>query len=300
MVLLEYGAKGVLVPALVLAAVAVFCAVLILTGNAHLGILVISSLGLIALGFLSSSLSSRRKTNNLTEQLFQSQKLAALGEIAAGVAHEINNPLAVIGQEAELMLYHVRNEELSRDELKEGLVEIVSQVERCGGITGKMLEFARKPERVSQGVDLNELVEGVVKLVQMEATRKDVKITRNYHLGGMMVKVDAPLLRQVVLNILNNALQAVGDKGRIIIATRLSGSLAEVVVSDNGPGFPKEVGENLFTPFYTTKAPGEGTGLGLSISLRVMDEIGGTIRAESSKGKGATFIISFPARTGEL
>ena len=236
---------------------------------------------------------------HLDKQLLQSQKLASIGELSSGIAHEINNPLAVIGQEVEWMRHIMKGEGISRgeglEELGDSLREIGQQVERCKEITHKLLDFARKKEPLIQGVDINRLVEDMAKLVEREAVLKDIRIVRDYQSDLPMVQTDAPLVRQVVLNLLNNARQAVGKDGVVTVATRLTDDHdVKLIVRDTGCGIPKENVGKIFDPFFTTKAPGEGTGLGLSICHGIIRRLGGSISVESEVGKGAVFTIVLP------
>lgn len=235
----------------------------------------------------------------LDEQLIQSQKLASIGELSAGVAHEINNPLAIIAQEAEWM-QHLIKADAFRDfketsELNESLWAVVQQVERSREITHKLLNFARKVEPVIQGANINGLVEDMARLVEKEATLSNIKIIRRYQESLPLLNTDPPRVRQVVLNLLTNAIQAIQQRGTIIITTRqTSGDSVEIVVEDSGIGIPKENLQKVFDPFFTTKPPGEGTGLGLSICHGIVEKLGGRISVTSEVGKGTTFNVLLP------
>ena len=236
---------------------------------------------------------------HLDQQLIQSQKLAAIGELSSGIAHEINNPLAIMGQETEWIKHLLKDDHLEApgapEELRDSLREIVCQVDRCKEITHKLLDFARKKEPLIQGADVNRLIEDMARLVEKEAAQKNIKIIRAYQKNLPRVQTDPPLLRQVVLNILNNAAYAIGKDGAITIATRQSGeSLVELAFSDTGCGIPKEQLDKIFDPFFTTKPPGKGTGLGLSISHSIVVKLGGRITVASEVGKGTTFTIHLP------
>lgn len=235
----------------------------------------------------------------LDQQLIQSQKLASIGELSSGIAHEINNPLAVIGQEVE-WIRHIMGEAAgtmgpAEAELQDSLREIGRQVERCGEITHKLLDFARKQEPLMQRVDINRLVEDMARLVEREARLHNIRIERDYAEGLPEANTDAPLLRQVVLNILNNATHAIEKDGVITVRTRKRGeSGIDIQVSDTGCGIPPEHLDKIFDPFFTTKAPGKGTGLGLSICHGIMQRLGGNISLESQVGEGTTFTIQLP------
>jgi two-component system NtrC family sensor kinase len=235
----------------------------------------------------------------LDQQLIQSQKLASIGELSSGIAHEINNPLAIMGQEVEWIRHLVEEAEgklgPGEAELKDSLQEIGRQVERCREITHKLLDFARKKEPLIQSVDINRLVEDMARLVEREASLHNIRLERHYSEDMPQAHTDAPLLRQVVLNILNNATHAIQKDGTITIRTREKrGGGVEIQVSDTGSGIPKEYLDKVFDPFFTTKPPGQGTGLGLSICHGIMDRLGGRISLESEEGKGTTFTVHLP------
>lgn len=239
------------------------------------------------------------------EQLFQAQKLALLGELAAGVAHEINNPMMIIGQEAEIIGMLLARADLAGTpqarELRESAEQIKQQVSRCGSITQGMLQAARKRDAVYQPVDINRLVEDMAVLVEREAAMAGVSMVRMYSERLPPVATDGPSLRQVVLNLLANAAQAVKGGGKIFITTALREDTVLIEIRDTGPGIAPEHMDKLFSPFFTTKPAGQGTGLGLSISLRIINELGGTITVASEPGKGAAFTVSLPLerRPGE-
>jgi signal transduction histidine kinase len=243
---------------------------------------------------------ARAENARLSQQLFQTQKISAIGEISTGIAHEINNPLNIILQEAELARVDLADKMASElgsgvaREVDESLDVIIQQVRRCSDITHKLLDLARKRQPVTQDADVNRLVLDMLNLVERDIGVRDVRIHRDFGEDIPTVLTDPPLLRQVLLNLLNNAMQAVGERGEIRISTRYEDGLACVRVGDSGPGIPKGDEERVFHPFYTTKAPGEGTGLGLSVSLRIMEQLGGTIEASSPPGGGAVFTVRIP------
>lgn len=230
------------------------------------------------------------------EQLLQSQKLAAVGELAAGLAHEINNPLAIIRQEAEWLLFLCRQSDpLDMTEAITGLRQILKQVDRSREITTNLLNFARRQKPVAQAVNLNRLVEDMVRLVAKEAQQRHITIITELAPDMPLLSTDAPLLRQVVLNLLNNAMQAINRDGTITIRTQLLGAnQVSLTISDTGCGIPKDHLPRIFDPFFTTKPSGQGTGLGLSICHGIIDRLGGTIAVASEVGKGSTFAITLP------
>jgi len=242
----------------------------------------------------------------LDERLLQSQKLAAIGELSAGIAHEINNPLAIIRQEAEWM-QHLLKKLAGRElqemaELQGSVRQIVEQVDRCTEITRNLLDFARKRDPVIQAVEINRLIESMVMLVEKEGKHNNIGIVREYDPHLPVIYSDAPQLRQVVLNFLTNAAHAIGKNGTVTIITRLRDpESVDIVIRDTGCGIPAENLKKIFDPFFTTKPPGQGTGLGLSICHGIIQRLGGSIKVKSQVGRGTEFTITLPlSRESEL
>jgi len=235
----------------------------------------------------------------LDERLLQSQKLAAIGELSAGIAHEINNPLAIIRQEAEWMQHVLKKlgggDGKAAEELQGSVHQIVQQVERCTEITRNLLDFARKRDPVIQAVAVNRIIENMTMLVEKEARHKNITIVRHYDETLPAIYSDAPQLRQVILNFLTNATYAIGKDGVVTITTRLAGDDAvDIVISDTGCGIPATQLRKIFDPFFTTKPPGQGTGLGLSICHGIIQRLGGRVTVESQVGQGTAFTITLP------
>jgi signal transduction histidine kinase len=232
------------------------------------------------------------------DQLIQSQRVLALGELSTGIAHEINNPLNIILQEAELMRYNLASdpEPETLEEIRASLDVIYAQVSRCSDITHKLLDLARNRKPVSQPADINRLVEDMLELVERESGPRHILIHRRLAPDLPTVISDPPLLRQVFLNLLINAVQAVDRDGDIFITTFREGDMACTEIRDTGPGISEEHRERIFNPFFTTKAPGQGTGLGLSVSLRIINELSGDIQVASVPGKGAAFTVRIPIK----
>jgi two-component system, NtrC family, sensor kinase len=235
----------------------------------------------------------------LDERLVQSQKLAAIGELSAGIAHEINNPLAIIRQEAEWMQLLLKKfgggdyQEL--EEFQGSVHQIVLQVDRCMKITRNLLDFARKRDPVIQAVEVNRVIDNMTMLVEKEARKNNITIVRHYDQTLPVIYSDAPQLRQVILNFLTNATYAIGKDGVVTITTRLAGNDAvDIVISDTGCGIPEENMPKIFDPFFTTKPPGQGTGLGLSICHGIILRLGGRITVASQEGQGTEFTITLP------
>lgn len=218
-------------------------------------------------------------------------------ELSAGIAHEINTPLNIILQEAEIIRITLgaASPEDVFAEINDSVDEILIQVQQCSDITHKLLEMARNRLPVTQRVEVGKLISDLLLLVEEDVAGKKIRIVHNIPELQLHAYTDPPLLRQVFLNLLKNAVQAVGCKGEIIISSRSEGEQVIVTVADNGPGIAKENMPHIFTPFFTTKSPGEGTGMGLAVSLRIINQLGGTINVESAVGKGTVFSVAIPA-----
>lgn len=231
------------------------------------------------------------------ESLIRSQKLATIGTLASGIAHEINNPLAIIDQEAQLMegvLERVSQkiDPEVQNELRESLTAIRDYVRRCAHVTHRLLQMARRDKPILQCIDMNELVEDVVKTVERLVSNKKISFVRNYDLNLSSVKTDPPLVRQILINLINNAVHAVGFGGEIVISTgQTHNGRVFFSVSDNGPGISEELQEKIFEPFFTTKKEEEGTGIGLALCQVLVERLGGAIELKSMPGKGTTFTV---------
>jgi PAS domain S-box-containing protein len=237
--------------------------------------------------------------NRLEEQLQRSRRLAAIGELSAGVAHEINNPLAVIAEEAgwlqDLMKSRHLEDLAELADFKDSLREILQQARRCREITHNLLRFGRQPQASVQEVDLEGLIEEVIRQKEREAEGNRVIIIREFAGGLPPIPSDPILLRQVFLNFLGNALDAIPGNGKITITTDfLPNQGVAVQINDTGCGIPPENLTKIFDPFFTTKSPGKGTGLGLSLSHTILEKLGGRVSVKSQVGRGTTFSIQLP------
>ncbi len=239
------------------------------------------------------------------EVLMQSSKMAALGKMAAGVAHEINNPLQVISEKAGWMCDLLAQEDVKAspnfEEFEDCVKKIERQVERCRHITHRMLRFGRRMDPTFEVTDINHILRETLTFLENEAYHRDIEISTSYDEDLPVVTTDASQLQQVMLNIIDNAIDAVGDGGKITLRTGVTngagGKVGFVEISDNGPGIPKDVLKKIFDPLFTTKAVNQGTGLGLSISHSIMEKLGGRITVDSELGRGTTFTISLPLGT---
>ena len=275
----------------------------------------LSGLVMVALAILSffttRDLLDRASTNDqpkpiLDEQLLQTQRLASIGQLSAGIAHEINNPLAIIRQEAEWLEHLLKNEKFKDiqelQDFGDSLRVIVQQVDRCTEITGNLLNFARKREPVIQATHINKIIKDMAALVEREARHSNIDIIQEFQPDLPAILSDPPLLRQVILNLLTNATQAIGKDGAVTITAARAGSDGlKITVRDTGCGIAPENLSKIFDPFFTTKPEGQGTGLGLAICHGIIYRLGGAISVASEVGKGTTFTISLPlAPTREI
>ena len=241
----------------------------------------------------------QKETDQTRAQLEHAAKLASVGELAAGIAHEINNPLAVINEEAGLMK-DILNPDFDLDASPESLGEhldtIQKMVFRCRDITHKLLGFVRKSEMDLKSNDINELLNSVVDgLLGPELNVSNIEIIRVYDKSLPEIVTDGNQLQQVFLNIVNNGMDACEEKpGKIILKTARDHDFVVIEISDTGKGMSKEQLEKIFLPFYTTKEVGKGTGLGLSVSYGIIKNLGGKIEVESEVGEGSTFRIYLP------
>lgn len=227
-----------------------------------------------------------------------SAKLASIGRLATGVAHEINNPLAIINEKAGLIkdLFEMYPESSGCQREFLPLVNAISEsVNRCRTITHRLLGFARRMDISIELINVNDVVREVVGFLERELAVRSIRLELNLDENIPQIESDRGLLQQVFLNIANNAIDAVSDGGEIVVSSMPeNGSGLKVVIRDNGAGIPKEVLKHIFEPFFTTKQKGKGTGLGLSLSYGIIKRLGGTIEVDSFVDKGTAFTITLP------
>ncbi len=239
-----------------------------------------------------------REINELNSQLIQQDKLAALGKMAAGIAHEINNPLAVIGEKAGWMEDLLAEAEFQHSEnYKEfaaSIAKIEEHVDRARKITHNMLGFARRMEPRQDDVEINRVLDQTIEILSNHARINNINISKDYAERLPVIASDQSQLQQVFMNLINNAIDAIGSDGMIDISTRLGKNAIEIHIHDNGPGIPEANQKKIFDPFFTTKDIGQGTGLGLSISYNIIEKLGGRITVKSKAGQGTTFVVSLP------
>jgi two-component system NtrC family sensor kinase len=226
--------------------------------------------------------------------------MAALGKMAAGIAHEINNPLAVIGEKAGWIKDLLKMEDFSKSENFQEYADAVNKIEqhinRAKTITHRLLGFARRMEPVTERVNINTVLDESVAFLENEARYRNIDIQVDYAADLPLITSDSSQLQQVFLNILNNAIDAIAKEGEINIKSKhiAKNNEIRIEINDNGPGIPKDVVTKIFDPFFTTKEVGKGTGLGLSISYSIVEKLGGRMMVASEEGKGTTFTIYLP------
>ena len=230
----------------------------------------------------------------LQQQLVQSEKMGAIGQLVSGVAHELNNPLASITAFAQLML---SDGNLTKEDHHATEV-IASESRRAARIIHNLLTFARQHKAEKTYADINQVIENALELRGYDLSVRGIQIERSYADPAPSTMVDAYQLQQVILNLITNAEQAMAGveraHHRLTVRTRRDGETIRIEIEDTGPGIPPDNLERIFNPFYTTKPVGHGTGLGLSISLGIISEHGGRIWAEKVLGAGARFCVDLP------
>ncbi len=230
-------------------------------------------------------------------QLLQSEKMASLGKLAAGVAHQLNNPLGGITLFTKLVL-----EEYDLEEgVREDLGRVLRDAERCKETVKELLEFARQTRHLKRPHDINKAIRRTLFLLENQTLFHNIEIEKDLDDSIPRVQSDVQQLNHMFMNIVLNAAQAMKGEGKLSLKTRL-GSKNEWVrieISDSGPGIPEEILPHIFDPFFTTKEEGEGTGLGLSLVYGIVENHGGRIKCESPQGKGTAFVIELPLKTDE-
>jgi PAS domain S-box-containing protein len=238
----------------------------------------------------------------LQEDLIQIDRLAEIGRIASGVAHEINNPLAIISEIsgwAGAVVSDAKGlSQEDREELETAVRRIGEQTGRCKDITHQLLGFARGAAPAMTSFDMHALIKKTISFLDPQLKFKSIDIVLNFGDEALPIKSDPKMLEQVFVNLITNAIYAVKEKGtdqgRIELKTSRAGPNMEIMIFDNGTGIPKEDQEKIFDLFYTTKPPGKGTGLGIPICRNIVKKLSGEISVESQEGTGTTFTVSIP------
>ena len=234
----------------------------------------------------------------LYDRIRYSEKMALIGRMAANVAHEINNPLQIIGDQAGWLDELLDEEDpaslKNTAEYRAAFAKIKAQVKRASTITHRLLGFSRSTDGLKAPTSINTLVEETVSFLEKEAANHRIAIRRNLDPGLPEINTDSSQLQQVFLNILNNAFDAISNDGMVNISTSLNARQLAVEFADSGPGLPEEVLKKVFEPFFTTKKAGSGTGIGLAISYSIVERLGGTIEVRNGKQGGCVFRVNLP------
>jgi len=240
----------------------------------------------------------------MNQQVIETGKLASLGELAAGIAHEINNPVAIMVEEAGWVHDLMEDEQFSskenKDEFERALAQIKTQGKRCREITRKLLSFARKTDTCIEDVRINEVINDVISFCAQRAKFSNIVIKSKLQENLPVLRLSHTEIQQVLLNLMNNALDSLEKRGgNITLTSWLEGDEVVISVADNGPGIPRANLARIFDPFFTTKPVGKGTGLGLSICYGIIKKMGGEIDVRSVVDAGTTFYIRLPSRRND-
>jgi len=244
---------------------------------------------------LREELKLKDEMEKIQLQLMQSEKMSSLGKLAAGVAHQLNNPLGGITLFTKLVLEEYDLEEGARKDLH----RILKDAERCRDTVKELLEFTRQTQNFMQPHDLNKSISRTLFLLENQTLFHNIVIEKNMTPSLPLVMADTQQINHMFMNIIINAVQAMEGKGKLTLKTSKSRqrNWIHIEISDTGPGIPEDVLPNIFDHFFTTKEEGKGTGLGLSMVYGIVENHGGKIMAKSKPGQGSTFIIEFPIAT---
>jgi len=271
--------------------------ILLLSGGT---LLIIGGAVYTANGTVRALIRAEREKATLDASLTQSSKMAALGKLAAGVAHEVNNPLAIIMEKAGWMRDLLSEEDIKGSpnfqEFEDAVAKIEFHVRRAKDVTHRLLGFARRMEPTQENIDVNLLLDQTRSFLENEASFRGITFLSDYQKDLPRIESDTSQLQQVFLNIMDNAIDAIDKNGAITVTTRAlpETGLVDIAIADTGKGMSKEAMEKIFDPFFTTKKVGEGTGLGLTISYSIIEKLGGHIHVKSEEGQGTTFHITLP------
>ena len=278
-------------------------------------IMVIGGAGIVGIAFYEANRIVRRmeridsEKDELGQQLVRASRLAEIGEMATGIAHEINNPLQIM--KSEQTLIDVILEDLkekgeiqeSEDlkELEDSMAQIKLQIDRCSKITHAVLKFGRESEVISTDIDLGSFIPDIISMVENKANVEGITVTQAISEDIPPIQGDPGQLQQVLINLFNNAIDAIVERhgsegGELAVGADLKkDGKVEITVKDNGSGISPENLKKVFSPFFTTKPVGKGTGLGLSVCYGIIDSMGGVMEVSSQKGAGTMFTIDLPA-----
>jgi len=234
----------------------------------------------------------------MKQQMATTEKLASLGTLAAGVAHEINNPLAIINESAGWLKLIINRKEMAqmprKQDFEMALNKIETGVDRAKRITHQLLGFAKKDDSVLVEINFRDMANEAAQLVHREAMNKNIEIVQEIEPDIGTIWSDPYQLRQVLINLLTNAIHATGSGGKITLMIEALNGEINLTVQDNGQGIPAENLDKIFEPFFSTKPPGKGTGLGLFVTRGIIEKLCGTIEVKSRLGHGTRFCIRLP------
>ncbi len=233
------------------------------------------------------------------EQLIQAEKLTSLGQMAASIAHEINNPLAGVLVYTQLLSKKVAGDTLKEEEALDYLSKMEAEVNRCSRIIRNLLDFARQKELMLRLVDINQVIEQVLAMVGHQAQLQNIEVVKEFSPSLPKVMADFDQLQQVFINLTLNAIQAMPDGGKLTLRSSAVDGEVRIDVQDTGCGIPKENLNKLFTPFFTTKEKGKGVGLGLAVAHGIIERHKGRTKVQSEVGKGTTFSIYLGVHSSE-
>lgn len=241
---------------------------------------------------LRETMTMKKKLERTQIQLLQAEKMASLGKLAAGVAHQLNNPLGGITLFARLVMEEYDLEAGAREDIQ----RILRDAERCRDTVKELLEFARQTRHEMRPVDVNRALSRTLFLLENQTLFQNIDIARDFAQGLPEIQGDTQQLNHLFMNIILNAAQAMEGKGRLTLSTGLSEAADTVIIriSDTGPGIPEAILPRIFEPFFTTKEEGKGTGLGLSLVYGIVENHGGTIQAANISPTGSVFTIELP------
>ena len=240
-----------------------------------------------------------RKLEESQEQLIRAEKLTSLGQLAASIAHEINNPLAGVLVYTQLLSKKVAGDAFKKEEALSYLSKMETEISRCSRIIRNLLDFARQTEPMLRLVDVNQVIEQVLAMVGHQAQLQNVEVVKEFSLSLPKVMADFDQLQQIFTNLALNAIQAMPEGGRLTVRSSAVDSEVRVDVQDTGCGISKENMGKLFTPFFTTKVKGKGVGLGLAVAHGIIERHKGRIKVQSEVGKGTTFSVYLAGHNDE-
>ena len=234
-----------------------------------------------------------RALNQAQAQLLQSEKMAAMGKLAAGVAHEINNPAGVLSMKLNFLLSIADEEGLSSRAVST-LQVAVEQTARINQIVESLLSFSRPSSGIPLIVDVNEVATAALSLSGRALSANGIEFRSELRSGASAVKADPTELEQVLINLINNAVDAMPEGGVLTVSTATTGNEVKIQVEDTGDGIPDGIKGFIFDPFFTTKQVGKGTGLGLSVSYGIVEKLGGRIEVDTLHGRGTAMTVYLP------